>query len=45
MSEFNQRGDILVERLKSIGDGKTIIQLFNEMNHVALDIIASVNLK
>lgn len=31
-----------MQRLRSIADGKTKVVLFNEINHVALDIIASV---
>ena len=43
MSEFNQKGDILIEKLRRYADGKTIIKLFHEINHSALDVIASVN--
>ena len=42
MSEFNQKGDVLLERLRSMADGKTMVKLFNEINHAALDVIASV---
>lgn len=43
MYDFNAKGDILIERLRTIADGKTTIQLFNEINHATLDVIASVN--
>ena len=42
MNEFNDKGDILIERLRILADGKTTINLFNEINHAALDAIASV---
>ena len=41
--EFNAKADILLERLRSLADGKTIVRLFNELNHTALDVIASVS--
>ena len=44
MNEFNQKGDILMEKLRSFADGKTEIKLLNELNHAALDVIASVSL-
>ena len=43
MAEFNQKGDILLEKLRKIADGKTIFKLLDEINHTALDAIASVN--
>nr|UOU03247.1 cytochrome P450 3049F1 [Brachionus rubens] len=42
VNELNSKIDILLLRLRSLADGKTKITLFNEINHVALDIIASV---
>ena len=45
MLEFNQKGDILIEKLRKIADGKTIYKLLDEINHTALDSIASVNKK
>ena len=42
MNEFNQKGDILIEKLRSLADGKTVFALFKEINHAALDAIASV---
>jgi hypothetical protein len=31
-----------MERLRSLADGKTEVNLFSEINHAALDIIAHV---
>jgi hypothetical protein len=42
MEEFNQKGDTLLERIRSLADGKTIVTLFNELNHATLDVIATV---
>jgi hypothetical protein len=42
MSEFNAKADILIEFLKKRADGKSEIILLDELNHTALDIIASV---
>ena len=42
MKEFNEKADILVEFLKKKADGKTEVTLLDELNHTALDIIASV---
>jgi hypothetical protein len=44
MSEFNAKGDILVEFLKKKADDKTEITLIDFFNRTALDIIASVSL-
>jgi hypothetical protein len=43
MTEFNAKGDILMEHLRLKADGKQIITLLKEFNHAALDAIASVN--
>jgi hypothetical protein len=42
ISVFNSKGNILMDRLRSLADGKTEINLFSEINHAALDIIAHV---
>ncbi len=42
IEEFNSKGDILLERIRSLADGKTVVTLFNELNHATLDVIASV---
>jgi hypothetical protein len=44
LEEFNLKSDLLMERFRSLADGKTVVTLFNEINRAALDIIASVNL-
>lgn len=33
---------MLMERLRSMADGKTMINLLNELNHTTLDAIAQV---
>jgi cytochrome P450 len=43
MSEFNSKGDSLVNHLRLMADGKTQIKLLTEFNHAALDVIASVS--
>ncbi len=42
MNEVNLKSNILIERFKNLADGKTPIKMFEEVNHAALDIIASV---
>ena len=42
MSEFNAKGDILMEHLRLKADGKQVVTLLKEFNHAALDAIASV---
>jgi hypothetical protein len=43
VNEFNNKTDLLMERFKLLADGKSTVALFNEINHAALDIIASVS--
>jgi len=43
MNEFNSKGDILLERLRTLADGKTQVVLLNELNRTTLDAIASVS--
>ena len=42
VSEFNAKADILMERLRSLADGKTVVRLFKELNHTTFDAIAAV---
>ena len=42
VNQFNTKADILMERLKYLADGKTVVDLFSEFNHVTLDAIAQV---
>jgi hypothetical protein len=42
MNEFNAKADILAKFLKKRADNKSEIILLDELNHTALDIIASV---
>lgn len=42
VKHFNNKADLLLERLRSFADGKTLIQLLPEMNHLTLDAIAIV---
>ncbi len=46
INQINLKGDILLDRFKILSDTtsveKTSVRMFDEMNHAALDIIASV---
>lgn len=42
MKEFNEKGNILMQKLRHLADGETIVHIGKEMNAIALDIIASV---
>ena len=42
VNQFNIKADILMERLRSLADGKTTIKLLNEFNRATLDAIAQV---
>ena len=42
VNQFNEKADMLSQKLRSIADGKTMIQLFHELNQVTLDAIAQV---
>ena len=42
VKHFNTKVDILMERLRTLADGKKSIRLFPEMNHLTLDAIAIV---
>ena len=42
MDDLNTKGDILLERIRSLADGKTQIVMLDELNHAALDVIATV---
>lgn len=42
VNEFNSIGDIFMEKLRKMADGRTMITLFNEINHATLDVIAAV---
>ena len=44
VKEFNNKADILLERLRTMADGKTSINLFEELNKATLDAIANVNM-
>ena len=43
MSDFNSKGDILMEHLRQMADGKQIVTLLKEFNHVTLEAIGSVH--
>jgi hypothetical protein len=45
IKEFNSNGDILLEKLRGMADGKTQITLLRELNNATLDIIANVCFK
>lgn len=40
--EFNEKSNLLMEKLRSKADGKTMVTMFPEINKLALDIISSV---
>lgn len=42
VGQFNSISDILVEKLTKLADGKTPVNLFNEINQATLDAIALV---
>jgi hypothetical protein len=42
IDEFNLKGDILLDKLRVLADGKTIVTLFDQFNAMALDVIAAV---
>jgi len=42
VKEFNNKADILVEKLSKSANGKTLVNLFNEINRATLDAIALV---
>lgn len=42
VKEFNDKGDILMEKFRSLADGKTLVTFSNEINRFGLDVISSV---
>lgn len=42
MGHFNQITNTLTEKFRSMADGKTVVNLFNEVNRATLDAIALV---
>ena len=42
VNHFNTKADLLVERFRTIANGEITINLFNEFNHVTLDVIALI---
>ena len=42
MKEFNIKADMLMERLRTLADGKTQVKMAKEFNRAVFDIIASV---
>jgi hypothetical protein len=45
VKQFNNKADILMEKLSKSADGKTLVDLFKEINHTTLDAIAQVNFR
>lgn len=43
MAKFNEVGDQLIEKLEKVADGKTVVNLANELHCAALDVIGKVN--
>lgn len=44
MDEFNAKSDILMNKLRTLADGKTVFRMLDELNNLTLDVIASVSL-
>lgn len=42
VKQFNNKADILMEKLSKSADGKTLVDLFKEINHTTLDAIAQI---
>ena len=42
VKEFNDKGNILIEKFRSLADGKTLVAFHTEINRYALDVISSV---
>nr|AHL88997.1 cytochrome p450 3049E1 [Brachionus koreanus] len=42
LDEFNSKGDLLLQRLNNLSKSNECISLFNEINHMTLDVIAKV---
>ena len=42
VSQFNVKADILMDKLLRMADGKTLVNLFHEINRATLDAIALV---
>ncbi len=42
VGQFNQKADMLMDRLQTLADNKTLVHLFEEFNHATLDAIAQV---
>lgn len=42
IDHFNQVTNVLTEKLRSKADGKTVVNLMNEMNRATLDAIGLV---
>ena len=45
VNQFNTKADMLMDRLRTLADGNTIVNLFTEINHATLDAIAQVTIK
>jgi hypothetical protein len=42
IDQFNIKADILMERLRSMADGRTVVVLINELNSIALEALVQV---
>nr|UOU03258.1 cytochrome P450 3049A1 [Brachionus rubens] len=42
MKEFDDKNNVLMEKLRTLADGKTVVTLFTEINKFALDVIAAI---
>jgi hypothetical protein len=39
VGQFNQKADLLLERLRTLANGRILINLFAEFNHATLDAV------
>ena len=42
IDEFNERGDMLIDKLRPMADGKTVVHIYEEISYAVFDIIANV---
>ncbi len=44
LRQFNHQGDVLMEKLRTLADGKTPITMLRYLNRATLDVIANVGI-
>ena len=43
VEKFNEKGNLLIEKLTKSADGKSVVTFLDEFNRFTLDVIAAVN--